>query len=38
MCDDTPDEFLFPDDLRMDLEMELLQQIIEMAWQEAKER
>jgi hypothetical protein len=35
MCDDTEDECLFPDCCRMDLEMEMLQQITDMAWYEA---
>lgn len=35
MGDETKDACLFPDDLRMDVEMELLQQITDMAWYEA---
>jgi hypothetical protein len=35
MCDETEDDRLFPDDLRMDVEMELLQQITDSAWEEA---
>jgi hypothetical protein len=38
MCDETPVELLFPDDLRMDVEMELLQQVTDLAWDEAKHR
>ena len=38
MCDETEDDRLFPDDLRMDLETELLQQITALAWEEAKDR
>ena len=38
MCDETEDIRLFPDDLRMDVEMELLQQVTDLAWQEAKDR
>jgi hypothetical protein len=37
MCDDTDDECLFPDCCRMDLEMELLQEITSLAWEGAKE-
>jgi hypothetical protein len=37
MADDTEDECLFPDGIRMDLEMELLKEIIDSAWSEAKE-
>lgn len=37
MCDDTEDDCLFPDCCRMDLEMELLQQITDLAWEEAKD-
>jgi hypothetical protein len=36
MSDDTEDECLYHDSCRMDLEMELLQQITELAWEEAK--
>jgi hypothetical protein len=35
MCDETEDECLDPDCCRMDLEMELLQQITDLAWWEA---
>jgi hypothetical protein len=38
MCDETEDDRLFPDDLRMDVEMELLQQVTDLAWEEAKDR
>lgn len=38
MCDETEDDRLFPDDLRMDVEMELLQQVTDLAWGEAKDR
>jgi hypothetical protein len=37
MCDDTDDECLFPDCCRMDLGMELLQEITNLAWEEAKD-
>ena len=37
MCDDTEDECLFPDCCRVDLEMELLQEITNLAWEEAKD-
>jgi hypothetical protein len=36
MGDDTDDECLFPDCCRMDLEMELLQEITNLAWEEAR--
>jgi hypothetical protein len=36
MADDSEDEYLFPDSIRMDLEMELLQEIANSAWDEAK--
>ena len=35
--DETEDECLYPDSVRMDLEMELLQEITDLAWDEAKE-
>jgi hypothetical protein len=35
MCDETEDACLFPDDLRMDVEMELLQKVTDLAWAEA---
>jgi hypothetical protein len=37
MGDDTADECLFPDCCRMDVEMELLQQITSLACEEAKD-
>lgn len=37
MCNDTEDDFLLADWCCMDLEMELLQEITNMAWEEAKE-
>jgi hypothetical protein len=36
-ADDTEDDHLFPFQVRMDLEMELLQEITSLAWDEAKE-
>jgi hypothetical protein len=38
MGDDTDDECLFPNCCRMDLEMELLQEVTTLAWDEAKDR
>ena len=38
MCDDTDDDCLFPDCCRMDLEMELLKAVTDLAWEEAKDR
>ena len=38
MCVETLDDRLFPDDLRMDVEMELLQQVTDLAWEEANDR
>jgi hypothetical protein len=38
MGDDTDDECLFPNCCRMDLEMELLQEVTALAWDEAKDR
>ena len=38
MGDQTEDACLFPDSVRMDLEMELLQEITDLAWTEAKAR
>ena len=35
MGDETKDDCLFPADLRMDVEMELLQQLTDLAWYEA---
>src|SRR5262245_733446 len=37
MGEDVDDECLFPDCCRLDLEMELLQEITDLAWAEAKE-
>jgi len=37
MGDDTDDECLFPDCCRTDLEMELLKEITDLAWAEAKD-
>lgn len=37
MGEDMDDECLFPDCCRMDLEMELLQEITNLAWTEAKD-
>ena len=34
---ETEEECLYPDSVRMDLEMELLQEITDLAWEEAKE-
>ena len=36
-ADDTEDDCLFPDSIRMDLEMELLKAVTDLAWNEAKE-
>ena len=36
MCDDTDDERLCPDCCRLDLEMELLEGITALAWEEVK--
>jgi hypothetical protein len=38
MDDETEEECLYPDSVRMDLEMEILQEIMDMAWEEAKVR
>jgi hypothetical protein len=38
MGDETEDECLFPKCVRMDLEMELLQEITNLAWEEAKDQ
>jgi len=35
--DETEDECLYPDSVRMDLEMELLREITDLAWEEAKD-
>ncbi len=37
-ADDTEDDQLFPDSIRMDLDMELLSEITEAAWYEANEK
>ena len=37
-ADDTEDDYLFPDSIRIDLEMELLKAVTDLAWNEAKER
>jgi hypothetical protein len=37
MGDETEDECLYPDSARMDLEMELLQEITDLAWKEAED-
>jgi hypothetical protein len=37
MGDETADACLYPDSLRMNLEMELLREITNLAWEEAKE-
>jgi hypothetical protein len=34
-ADETEDECLFPDSIRMDLEMELLKEVTDLAWNEA---
>jgi hypothetical protein len=36
MMDESEDDCLIPDCLRMDLEIELLQQVTELAWWEAE--
>jgi hypothetical protein len=36
-ADDTQDDCLFPDYIRIDLEMELLKAVTDIAWNEAKE-
>jgi hypothetical protein len=38
LADDSEDDCLFPDCVRIDLEMELLQAVTDLAWNEAKER
>jgi hypothetical protein len=38
MGDETDDGRLFPDAVRMDLEMESLQEITDLAWEEARDR
>ena len=37
LADDSEDDCLFPDCVRIDLEMELLQAVTDLAWSEAKE-
>jgi hypothetical protein len=37
-ADDTEDDCLFPDCIRIDLGMELLKAVTDLAWNEAKER
>jgi hypothetical protein len=36
-ADDTEDDCLFPDSIRIDLEMELLKAVTDLAWNEARE-
>ena len=36
LADDTEDDYLFPDSIRIDLEMELLKAVTDLAWNEAK--
>jgi hypothetical protein len=36
-ADDTEDDCLFPDCIRIDMEMELLKEVTDLAWNEAKE-
>jgi hypothetical protein len=38
MGDDAEEECLYPDSVRMDLEMELLKAVTDLAWEEAKVR
>jgi hypothetical protein len=35
-ADDTDDDYLFPDSIRIDLEMEFLKALTDLAWNEAK--
>jgi hypothetical protein len=35
--DDSEDNCLFPDSIRIDLEMELFKEVADLAWNEAKE-
>jgi hypothetical protein len=35
-ADETEDDYLFPDCIRIDLEMELLKAVTDLAWNEAK--
>ena len=35
--DETEDDYLFPDCVRLDLEMELLKAVTDLAWNEARE-
>lgn len=37
LLEDTEDDCLFPDSVRMNLEMELLEAVTHLAWNEAKE-
>jgi hypothetical protein len=37
-ADESEDDCLFPDSIRMDLEMELLKGVTDLAWDEAKKR
>jgi hypothetical protein len=37
LADDSEDDCLFPDSIRIDLEMELLKEVTELAWHEAKQ-
>ena len=36
-ADETDDDYLFPDSVRIDLEMELLKAVTDLAWNETKE-
>jgi len=36
-ADDSEDDCLFPDSIRIDLEMELLKEVTDLAWNEAKD-
>ena len=36
-ADETEDDCLFPDCIRIDLEMELLKEVTDLAWNEARE-
>jgi hypothetical protein len=37
LTDDTEDDCLFPDSVRLDLEMDLLKAVTDLAWYEARE-
>jgi hypothetical protein len=37
LADDCDDDCLFPESIRIDLEMELLKEVTDLAWNEAKE-